>query len=156
MYICELAIIPAGPVKAFSLLCVKRNEKTVMQPAISRTCRVIREHTQRLFYENTTFIVYNQNAMPSQLVRWLSAIGWTNRARIKRLFVKCPDLETLEQIDEYCIDMGITLPFQRRYKDEITGMRVDQLSFVEAEGSGDQDRLQEDLDFLRTAHERGA
>lgn len=67
-YICELVILEPAPINSFTKLGWKANALTVMQPGISRTCRLLRRQTLAMFYERNAFVAYNQNAMPYQLV----------------------------------------------------------------------------------------
>lgn len=144
-----MIIFEPKPIKCFSKLGWKTNEATVQQPGISRTCRVLREHTLWMFYEQNTFMVYDQIAMPVQLVRWLDAIGHTNRLRLKRLYLWSQRGETIERIEEYFANAGITAPIWTNYKDERNGSPIRQLAFEDLEVEHDEERLQRDLILLR-------
>lgn len=146
-----MVVVQSEPIKAFSKLGSKKNESTVMQPGISRTCRLIRKETIPMFYERNTFMAYDQIAMPAQLVSWVTAIGWTNRASLRRLYVQGTETQTFNQIEEYCVEAGITFPIWKTNTDRVTGAYVHQLSFIELNTSRDDERLQQDLNLLRVA-----
>ena len=147
--ICEMIVLEAKPIKCFSKLGWRMNQSTVIQPGISRTCRLLRHHTLRMFYEQNTFMVYNQIAMPNELVCWLNAIGFINRSRLRRLYLWTSSSETITRIEEHFADAGTNFPTWTDYKDSKTGFLIRQLAFAE-DVEHDEERLQRDLDLLRT------
>lgn len=82
-------------------------------------------------------------ALPKQLVSWVDAIGWTNRAHLHQLYIQGCSSQTIDEIEEHCIDVGITLAFSKDKTNPSSGPRLYQLSFVELEPTQDEQTPQE-------------
>lgn len=145
-WICEMVVLETKPIRCFSKLGWKVNEATVKQPGISRTCHLLRNHTLGMFYEQNTFMVYSQMAMPHQVACWLSAIGEGNRARLRRLYLWNGDIS---EIEKYFANAGISGHVWRERAEPKTGMHVRQLVLPHVDADEDEERLKKDIDLLR-------
>lgn len=130
-YICELAVIEDAPISIFSSMCPKRNERKVMQPGITRTCRAIRTHALPVFYQQNSFIASQSISMTSQIVRWFKAIGWTNRSQLQHLYLRNSWKETVDLMDQACVEANISLPERKRGTVPGTEMELVRLVFCD-------------------------
>ena len=139
-------VVRDKPIKIFSKLGPKWNQATLMQPGMSRTCRMVREVALPMFYEQNTFIVHDQIALPSQLTAWALAIGSVNRASLKNLYMFRISNETIRLIKKHFIRGEL------QYYWKIDGQRpfraMDHLTFHEPERSIRKQRRPEDINPL--------
>ena len=80
--ILELSVVVPRPIKpTFARQCEKQ-AKLVEQPAITRTCRLLRKEGLPLFYRLNVFEAYQRHGTAC-VRKWLVAIGHANRCFMK-------------------------------------------------------------------------
>lgn len=75
--ICELAVIKKDPIDMTAARDLHNQVKILAQPALTRTCRLLRREALPVFYQYNTFVAYHicRTACPRQ---WFVAIGADN------------------------------------------------------------------------------
>lgn len=142
-----MAVLEPKPIRCFSKLGWKVNEATVKQPGISRTCHLLRNHTLGIFYEQNTFMVYSQMAMPHQLHLTRMRLGEGNRARLRRLYFWNSNID---EIETYFANVDVSGYIWRQRAEWKTGMHIRQLVLAHVDADEDEERLRKDVDLLRT------
>ncbi|EMC93703.1 hypothetical protein BAUCODRAFT_253443 [Baudoinia panamericana UAMH 10762] len=90
--ICREAVIRTVDTPVVAHLEPHKNEDSVRQPAITRTCRQIRAETLPTYYSNLfsyyPAFVHKRDARDMEpLIQWLTSIGPANRQHIARLSI---------------------------------------------------------------------
>ncbi|KAK3104275.1 hypothetical protein LTR53_018552, partial [Teratosphaeriaceae sp. CCFEE 6253] len=82
--VCELAVTFDRPINVTKSALVEQQVASVYQPAITRTCKLLRRETLPLFYRNNIFEArhFCEHACPR---RWMVTIGLVN-LRMMRTF----------------------------------------------------------------------
>ena len=65
----------------------RRLASHVQQPAITLTCRTIRNELLPHFYGSHTFLLRDVGSAPTGMIKWIRAIGPANYFHIKKLFL---------------------------------------------------------------------
>lgn len=75
--ICELAVTRPSPIDITRARWANHQVQVVKQPAITRTCRVLRHEGLAFFYQNNTFEAHHWGGVAC-IRQWLLAIGKEN------------------------------------------------------------------------------
>lgn len=84
--ICAMAVIQAKPLQIGKEAYLRDSMAIVKQPAITRTCRLIRDETLPIFYSSNTFEMFHGYDVPCPR-KFIVAIGDANRRRMKTLLM---------------------------------------------------------------------
>ncbi|EMD00060.1 hypothetical protein BAUCODRAFT_21723 [Baudoinia panamericana UAMH 10762] len=83
--ICEVAVISPVPVNVTRVPFQQQQAQRVQQPAITRTCRLLRQEALPMFYKNNTFEAWHFCQPWTCPRQWLLAIGRGNLLQMGRL-----------------------------------------------------------------------
>ena len=115
----EFAVIESDPIDLI-VCCCKHcpHMAIVVQPAVTRASRQLREESLPIFYGQNLFLgqAY-EGYVPAKMIRWLRAIGAQNRSHIKNLYVDFG--EDLELLPVVIIAVGVVGVRVRLPEDEV-------------------------------------
>ena len=86
--ICQLAVIQPETIDPTKAPLAKHQAKIVQQPAITRTCRLLRKESLRAFYRDNDFEVFHWSKKAC-IRYWLIAIGEENLRAMRTLMFHC-------------------------------------------------------------------
>lgn len=70
----------------------RKGAEPLIQPAITRVCRAIRQEALPMFYKLNIFYTHNNRHSLRTMMRWFDGIGQANVANIRQLFVAMFDV----------------------------------------------------------------
>ena len=86
--ICQLAVVQTYTFDPTKAPLAKHQAKIVRQPAITRTCRLLRKESLRAFYRDNNFEAFHW-AKKTCIRNWLTAIGVENLRAMRSLTFHC-------------------------------------------------------------------
>ena len=96
----EFALLQRTPIVIIcQQACGQHSRRHAMQPALSRTCRLLRKETLPIFYGQHTFLIAFYPHAPAAEA-WLSAIGLENLGLLRNVLIRATAWERKEGMVE--------------------------------------------------------
>lgn len=84
--VCEFAVLKPSPIRVGREPNLKDQVAVTQQPAITRTCRLLRHEALPVFYALNTFEMLHHFGVPCPR-KWIEAIGCAHRKRMKSVLM---------------------------------------------------------------------